>query len=385
MPTKAISFLGFTKPGQPYRETTYHYRGEECTTPFMAEATAYFFRKEIDALLVLVTKEAEEQNFADLEQRFNGVLKPTPVPIPSGLNEDQLWQIFTRIGEQIAPGDTIVFDITNGFRSLPVLAFLATSYLRVVRGATVAHMVYGAYDASVVGKTPVFELTPFLALLDWTTATDAFLKYGRADDLTQLVQQHPAYKRLGATLEQLTAALQTSRPLEVMESASRLQSEIGEARRITPAQIQPFDLLLERIADEYTPLAHENPIDPKLAHEVIVKQLEVIEWYIKKKLYVQALTGAREWLVSLILMYTHQNLFHKQQRANVENLLNDRPYTTIHVQDIANLDTIRMVWKKTTPARNAVAHHINKPKAETARDIENAAQEVGGALRGLLH
>lgn len=41
MTTKAITFLGYTAPDRPYRETTYVWEGHECTTPFMAEATAY--------------------------------------------------------------------------------------------------------------------------------------------------------------------------------------------------------------------------------------------------------------------------------------------------------------------------------------------------------
>src|SRR5579859_673703 len=220
MATKAISFLGLGK----YTETTYQYRDMTCTTPFMAEATAHFFREDIEALLVLVTAEALEQNFPALTQRFPGPLKPTPVSIPSGKNEQELWHIFSTIGEQIKENDTVIFDITNAFRSIPLLTFLAIAYVRTIRNAKVSHMIYGAYEARSGDQTPVFELTPFLALLDWTTATDSFLKYGRADHLADLVQHtgtvtgasSEAMSKLADRLKNLTAALQTSRPSEVV-------------------------------------------------------------------------------------------------------------------------------------------------------------------------
>src|SRR5436853_4789648 len=89
MTTKAISFLGYTRPDQPYRTATYCYGEQECTTPFMAEATARFFLP--DVLLVLVTREARDQNFDDLAARLRGALPVEPVDIPSGKSEDELW------------------------------------------------------------------------------------------------------------------------------------------------------------------------------------------------------------------------------------------------------------------------------------------------------
>jgi CRISPR-associated DxTHG motif protein len=398
MPTKAISFLGYTKANQPYRETIYTYRGDECTTPFMAEATAHFFRGQIEALLVLVTKEAQQQNFADLERRFTGSLKPTPISISSGTNEEQLWKIFAVISEQIMPGDTIIFDITNGFRSLPVLALLATSYLRVVRGATVSHMVYGAYDASKDGKTPVFELTPFLSLLDWTTATDAFLKYGRADDLTQLVQAHSDYTKLGDTLKKLTAALQTSRPSEVMETASRLHTEIAQSRQATSAAAQPFGLLLDRIAAEYTPLGMTDAVENVLARDILLKQHEMIQWYVGKGLYVQAITLAREWLVSWVI--AHQpagDIFDKTTRDYADAAINGYREATISgrrgkerqpvppaMYQVAQTPLVQQLWNKTRDLRNDLGHTGMRKDPRTALKVESEVREACGQLHQLL-
>jgi CRISPR-associated DxTHG motif protein len=380
MTTKAISFLGYTRPDLPYRDATYAYAGQEWTTPFMAEATARFFKP--DVLLVLVTEEARRQNYGDLAKRIGDHTHIQPVDIPSGKTEGELWRMFEAIAQNIAVGDRVIFDITNGFRSLPVLAFLAASFVRVVRGVTVEKMIYGAFDATAEGRTPVFDLTPFVQLLDWTTATDAFLKYGRADDLPALVKCVPEYAQLGSTLQSLTAALQTSRPSETLEQAHQLALAIAQAQP-TAAATQPFGLLLDRISEEYSPLAHAHPTDPNLARDVVAKQLEIIDWYIDKRMFVQALTAEREWMVSLTLMYAHESLFDKGRRNEAEKLIRHER-TPAFAAQVLNIDAIRAVWAQTTPARNAVAHHGWSLTTLSAQEIQDAAQNVCRQLRALM-
>lgn len=334
MTLKAISFLGYTPPDRPYRPATYCFEGQEWTTPFMAEATARFFAPELDTLLLLVTREAEAQNLSALRERLPEPEKLKPVPIPSGQSADELWAMFGAIEGEIRPGDRIIFDITNGFRSLPVLAFLAASFVRAVRGATVERMIYGAFDATSGGKTPVFDLSPLLALLDWTTATDAFLKYGRADDLVRLAQHGDdgPLDRLADALSTLTAGLQTSRPTEVQVTAASLAAQI-DAVRADPSTPAPIGLLLDRIGAEYTPLGHEVPTDAGRAAEVLRGQAEIIAWYVAKGLYVQAITLAREWLVSLVVASAGGDLFADDDRALAEGAINRPRNERVRVYD----------------------------------------------------
>lgn len=389
MVTKAIAFLGYTPPDKPYRETTYCWNDQEWTTPFIAEATARFFHP--DQLLILVTKEARNQNYGHLERRLEGLLPVHPVDIPSGQNEEELWQMFTAIARQIEPGDQIIFDITNGYRSLPVLSFLAASHIRVVRQATVAKMIYGAYDASVDGKTPVFDLTPFIRLLDWTTATDAFLKFGRADDLTVLVQEAAQdATQLGApeTLHQiadrlktLTAALQTSRPNEVMQTAEGLGAAIESVRTATAASAQPFGLLLDKISAEYSRFGLAHPESQALAQEVITRQLEMIDWYIDKHLFVQAITLAREWLVSLVIAKNGGDLFNERDRDLAASAINGHrklrgTSVPAGMYNTAQSAAIRELWKKTRVLRNDIAHTGMRLSANTAAVLEEQIKRV---------
>ena len=394
MSLKAISFLGYTPPDRPYREAIYRLDGQEWATPFMAEATARFFKGDLDTLLVLVTAEAEAQNLEALRARLPEPAKLKPVRIPSGQSAAELWTMFAAIEGEIAPGDRIIFDITNGFRSLPVLAFLAASFVRVVRGAHVERMIYGAFDATSAGVTPVFDLTPFLALLDWTTATDAFLKYGRADDLVALAHRDDGgpLDAFAETLDTLTAGLQTSRPTEVHRTAAALDDRI-KAVRADPDTPAPISLLLDRISAEYTPLGHAVPTDPTRAAEVLRGQAAIIAWYVEKGLTVQAITLAREWLVSSVVARAAGDLFAAPDRALAEAALNG--YDTARhrgreqpvppaMRAAARERLTQSLWEGTRDLRNDLGHTGMRANPRLAARVKEQVASVCGRLPALL-
>jgi len=103
-----------------------------------------------------------------LASRLNGKTTLRPISIPDGKDEAEIWGIFETLTQNVNEGDSIVFDITHAFRSIPFLAMIAVSYLRAAKGIELNAIVYGAYDARIDDKSPVFNLTPFVTLLDWT-------------------------------------------------------------------------------------------------------------------------------------------------------------------------------------------------------------------------
>ncbi|WP_411857867.1 TIGR02221 family CRISPR-associated protein [Roseiflexus sp.] len=344
----------------------------------MAEATARLFRSEIQEILVIVIKEAYEQNFADLERAVAEVVPIRPIHIPSGRNAVELWEIFAAIEREIEPGDRIIFDITNGFRSIPVLALLITSFVRIVRGATLERMIYGAYDATRNNLTPVFDLTPLVELLDWTSATDAFLRYGRADVLADLARD----QGLAQKLRRLTDALQTSRPAEVMKTAVGLKTAIDAERKTAPQQ--PFTLLLDRIDREYSVFGLSDPHQPTNAEAVLRKQLAMIKWYIEKGLYVQAITSAREWLVSLVVYHRGGDLFDNSARTDAESKLNDRSGVPLTGVPLNISDQIRTLWRQTIEVRNSLAHVGMRRNAPEAQKVIEKVCETCSKLDELL-
>jgi len=398
--TTLISFLGATD----YRDTIYVYRSRKShATRYMADAAMALFEPAPQRLLVVVTEEARTKHLEALTRNLSGVIEPEPVMIPSGQSEAEQWTIFERIAAQIRPNEELIFDITNGFRSIPVLALLIAAYVRVARRATVRHLIYGAFDArNPDNETPVFDLTPLAALLEWTTATDALLKYGRADALRDLVQQlahaRSSSNQLAQQLHQLTAALQASRPAEVMRTAATLPEALAafSEPNATDGSTRPLGLLLGAIEQEYGPMALAQPYERRLAREVIGKQLEMIVWYVAKGLYVQAFTLTREWLISVVLAAADSDgaydLYSESDRKLAETAINGydqtsesppRPVPT-RILEIANQPAIRSLWKDCRALRNDLAHAGMRRSPEAAEQVEKRVGAVCSRLRPAL-
>ena len=369
MTTKAISFLGAGN----LSETTYCWGEQTCTTHLMAEATVRIFTP--DQLHVVVTKQARERHLDDLQKRLDGVLPVFPVDIPLGESEDDLWKIFAAIAGVIEDKDTIIFDITNGLRSIPMMALLAAAFVRVVRNATVERIIYGAFEAKKDNITPIFDLTPFVGLLDWTSATDAFLRYGRADQLSELASVSssalpPIATSLPRHLNVLTNALQMVRPVELMRSAQQLEDLVSSSRHAPSTTNQPISLLLDRIAAEYGRFGLQTPRQPSAAPDLLKRKRSMIAWYLDKGLAVQAITLAREWLISLVLVRVGGDMFRDDHRADAEKLLNGYS-SPISKLELPDYDALCEIWEKIRKLRNDVAHAGMRSPAALATTVIN--------------
>jgi len=118
-----ISFLGTNN----YTPCVYSYGSSRSSAvEFVQSALTEMFctnwTKE-DKVLVFITKEAEEKNWVKLQQEWHVDTSITKgVFIPSGKNEEEIWQIFQIIYDCLEKSDELYVDITHSFRSIPLLA-----------------------------------------------------------------------------------------------------------------------------------------------------------------------------------------------------------------------------------------------------------------------
>ncbi len=268
---KILTFLGTSN----YQETTYSWQQQPVRTRLFPEALAQWV--DADKMLVLLTAEAKQhQHWTDLQNALQGhPLELIPVDIPSGKDEQELWGIFGRMVSVLDEGDEIIFDVTHAFRSLPMLALLAAAFLRVAKRVRLRHLLYGAYEARQDDVAPVFDLSPFISLLDWTTATDQFIKRGDASELAAFLKdahqqawrerivpksELPRHLRsLGARLEELSQALRLSRPAAVSKKAEQITESLTRATAETETFARPFTLLLDKVRATTGSFRHNTP------------------------------------------------------------------------------------------------------------------------------
>ncbi|MGL4500317.1 MAG: TIGR02221 family CRISPR-associated protein [Planktothrix sp.] len=306
---KAISFLGFNENG--YKETTYLNvtATKKCKTNLFQEALVEFYHPEV--LYVLLTKKAETgipkgesiSTWETLQKRLEGRVKLQPIfNVPEGHTQDDIWHLFNLLTDCLQEKDQVLFDITYGFRSLSVVSLIAVSFLRVVRQVKIEGLIYGSFIPGQK-ENPTFDLLPIVSLLEWTTATDQFLKTGNGQELASLLRQsdEEANQNLANSIDGIARGLQLLRPVDVMTEAAGLRKNIEMADPNIYQSVPPFVTLLKQIEQNYGNFALANPRNYTAhAKESLLQQLKMIEWYAAKGQFVQALSLAREWLPSLL-------------------------------------------------------------------------------------
>ena len=339
---KAFTFLGL---GELHESIYTYQRKESCKTRFFAEALVSFFKPE--TLVVVTTDKASHAPVSktDTTERLDAIRKLVgseteviPITIPEGENEDQLWEIFNTVVGKIEDGDRVLFDITHGFRSLPFLTFLALAYVRNVKSdVEIERVVYGAYEAVERSnpKKPVFDLTPFIGLLDWMGAVAVFQQTGNAQKIAELVEDAHSqpYRRglpgpkhlqqLASGLENLSDALLTNRIGEkgTQTVAANLVTQLDQAKKEVAKWAQPFGVLFDQIQTTYQPLAFQDPKKTTDQRENLIRQYQQIRWYERNRQYLQAITLAREWLISYSCYKLGKDWINK--RREVEEMMGE--------------------------------------------------------------
>jgi CRISPR-associated DxTHG motif protein len=220
--------------------------------------------------------------------------------------------------------DQVVFDITHAFRSIPIISLVAVSYLRVVRQVSIKGLVYGLFNPRSPENSSTFDLLPIVSLLEWTTATDQFLRTGNGDALANLLRsENTAIQDLANNIEAISKGLQLLRPVDVMTESANLENTINSASQFISQSVPPFAALLKRIQQDYGKFGLRNSNDyTNNAKATLVKQLKIIEWYAEKGQTIQALSLSREWLISLLCYHFNLDPLDIAIRSDMELLLN---------------------------------------------------------------
>ena len=403
---KAISFLGTGK----YETVTYCWQGRECQTRLFPEAVARIFEPE--KVLVFVTPTAKQhENFAALSERLGA--KMEAIDIPEGRSERELWEIFERVVSAVNAKDTILLDITHAFRSIPMIVFAAAAYLRRTKEVMIERIIYGAYEAREPLRTPpqpedrapIFDLTPLLDLLDWLSGAEFFLQRSDATLLAErlrTVHRQAWRSRSGEDLptilqpianklQSFSQALHLARPRDVMNHANGLLQMLEKVISEAEQWAKPFAVILEQIRSETEKFSHNAP--DRLDKENLQKQLALIEHFVEKGLWVQAILLAREWSVSWVALqrgdgdwldsnYREREIEHALGSA-AKRLRGESVEVPEWFDELPKSKEVADLWNSLTQLRNDVAHCGMRKNAAPISSIEQRVKELPSRLKAL--
>lgn len=416
---KAITFLGAAKA----HETAYVLGdGRTHSAPFFGAALARFVPDL--SMRVFVTEQAKEKHLAEFVELVDDyVADVQPVDIPDGRNDEELWTIFQQVVDAVKQDESVIFDITHGFRSLPFLSFLSAAYLRTVKNIRLEAVYYGNFDArdqSVTPpQTPVIDLTRFVDLLDWMVGADRFVRFGDARDLAELLRaqhelikpdprtadkatmamwnQSPA-KRTASKLTTVSRALRVVRPAEAMDASHAIHTQLPDAMRSIETLARPFAPLGHHIANSFAPIALDHSEQARNPVQTLETERALVAWYLERNQIFQAVALAREWLVSWVMAQlglAAENL-DRDARYRIERAigielqrLQNKSVDVTETGELPDLGAVPEIteavqlYSQLGDLRNDLMHAGKRKATLSAEVVENNAKEYCARLMAL--
>lgn len=252
-----VSVLGTGRNGQ-YDPCKYGNRSEgfEYETKFIQEATLRYLVSKgeewtPDKIIILLTEKARETTWEYLQPILSGLAITDDiegVSITDGKNESEIWENFSILYDQLQEKDELFFDLTHGFRYLPMLVLTVGNYAHFLKGTVVRSITYGSLEGKdEEGLAPIIDLLPLSQIQDWSYAVGEYTLTGAAERIMELCKgvispQLSAGKKdsnlvnlsfFAETLNRMVDERRTCRGLSVLRSISysKLDKSKGELKK----------------------------------------------------------------------------------------------------------------------------------------------------------
>lgn len=343
-----ISVLGYSNYGKCfYTRKADNFKSDEVR--YVQEATLRYLMSisewtAADCAYILLTEGAEQKNWVDNGHSIYGTNTPIEQPglasvlknlclpfpvipvknIPDGNDEKEIWGIFDRVFELIQEGDELYFDLTHGFRYLPMLILVLGNYSKLLKNVVVKSITYGNYEArdKETNEAPLIDLLALSNLQDWTSASFSFLKNGNLSMLKSLCKQNLApilrdakgsnqdalaLKHYMAALENVVGDMNTCRGRNIL-SGENFAELFRCSAQLTDVIIEPVKPVIERLKYSF-----QNFIP---SHN-IKNGYVAAKWCFDNQLYQQSLTILHETIVSHICESEGLDVTERQEREIV--------------------------------------------------------------------
>ena len=311
MATKFVSFLGTGK----YTVTKYRTwrQGDTAVareSKFVQCAIAALYPHEkLDQIVLLFTEESKTKHHQKLREglRDLGVAdeKMREIEISSDITQlNAAWEWFERLQDLFVPGDTLVLDVTHGFRIVPIVFSAAVAYLRRVKQVRVDAVLYGAYDDTYeAANYPIVDVKDFYTISDWTEGVARLVDTADSGFLRQVAESETAGSFVGLNdttllnaIEELT---QSFRNVELQQIEDKTRKALKlVAQHSEKASVMEGNVLA-MIEDKFGELIAYPSTNGAYSEAYLRLQVRLIQLLAEHGLYMQSFTAIVEWVGSL--------------------------------------------------------------------------------------
>ncbi len=370
-----VSVLGMGRGGK-YDVCKYGNRedGFECETEFIQEATLRYLTSKgeewtPDKVVILLTDKAREMTWKDLEPRIRklGITEDFEgVSITDGKSVSEIWENFTILFDKLQEGDQLFFDLTHGFRYLPMLVLTVGNYARFLKNTVVRSITYGSLEGKDAdGLAPIIDLLPLSDIQDWSFAAGEYVLTGSAERLSALCdniivprlqgkekpgREYYAQKQFSDHLGHVVNQRRTCRGLDIVRSKSlaKLRHDLSMVKKELIPAYSPIIESVERDIAGFYP-------------EKDIRNIYLsAEWCYQRGLYQQAITQLQEGMITKICLDWNLNEILDREIISgafsaANNPKNSREGLAGQIADTLDAETVK-VFQELKRMRNDVNH-----------------------------
>ncbi len=325
-----ISFLGTGN----YSDAVYSLDGKEAKrTPYVQHAELLLLNTHFDKIYILGTASSKEKHWIPKESERKGLKERLEedgilaefIEISEDLNSDVQWKTFEQLLQVVQEGDHLTFDMTHGFRSVPIVFSSALHFLTMVRKVQLEHVFYGLFILNSTAPMPIYDYAGFYAIHDWTNAVARLIDEADARPLAEIVRKGSTLPieglnapKLSQSLDRLTDAV---RNIEIhnIDQKARDAIEIVRHTRQKASSIAA-QLLLDLIEEKFSTLISVPPLSGVYERSYFELQLKIVKLLLDHQLYMQAFTVMREYIGSLGLIpfsYKYNEQYKNRKLADI--------------------------------------------------------------------
>lgn len=258
---KLFTFLGTGR----YEKVFYSYDEQKTDTKFVQEAICNIIGNDVQVIACL-TEKSKEKNWNELETILSkNKMNYKVIDILDGNNDNEIWNNFNLLYEELEENDEIYLDITYSFRSIPVIIISVLNYAKFIKNIKIKGIYYGAYEAKKDELVPIFNLSLFDKLTDWTVGAERFINTGdstllceRINNVTEPIlkkttgkdEEAKISKKIKNNLESFSGALHTVRGKDVSKYGMALKNSLENIKEIHRNELNPFEKILDKIYEK---------------------------------------------------------------------------------------------------------------------------------------
>lgn len=396
MAKKFLSFLGTGL----YEEGNYYYKNQsnaKVRTRFVQEALVSLFCSEWekeDEVIVFLTDLARCKNWNNVDDKNrqlknildrNKKIRLKDVSIPDCKTEEEIWEIFNIISNNVNENDEVIFDITHSFRSIPMLAMVVLNYLKAAKNVKLSGIYYGCWEGKdQKNNVPIFDLTPFDNMLEWSQAVNTFLKNGVSGplhelsmkDLNEDCKENKTARRTRSIIEKLhdfSMCIYTCRGSipNLSDRKARSKKSIGYAFKETTKSIRelekeeseisliPFQCLMLKI---------DNKLERFDSIDVLKSGIASVQWCIDNNLIQQGYTALEETVKTYICKKFSLDCNSRNDREEIAKkalIMKSKPNNKMIKPGSKNFDLV-----------NHIATKLDQDIAQLSRNISERRNDI---------